>query len=101
MKLFDTRQKLTDATTISNLKLETELTKELAKAIGDENKQRQIQLEFDIKKAQREAAPSSAAAIDSASARTARSSSTPRTRRTRTARTTAILRPRRKPRCGW
>lgn len=57
MQVFDAKQGLTDATTIQNLKLQVDLTNQLAAAVGNVALQKQIQLEFDIKKAQMDAAP--------------------------------------------
>ena len=64
LKLFDARQGLTDAVTIQNLTQEVTLTKALAAAAGDVAKQRAIQLDYDIKRAQLAAAPGARAAID-------------------------------------
>jgi len=58
-QVFDARQNLTDATTIANLKEETELMRLLAAAAGDVNRQNQIRLDYEIAKAQRGMAPGS------------------------------------------
>lgn len=63
MEVFDAKQNLTDATTIANLKQEIDLTNKLAAAAGDVARQKQIQLEYDIQMAQRNAGPQNAAAI--------------------------------------
>jgi tape measure domain-containing protein len=57
MKVFDAQQALTDATTLSNLQKSVDLTNQLAAAAGDVARQKQIQLEYDIKQAQQAAGP--------------------------------------------
>lgn len=64
MQVFDARQSLADATSIDALKQEVELTTKLAAAAGDVAKQKQIQLEFDIKRAQLAAGPGARADIE-------------------------------------
>ncbi len=66
MEVFDARQALTDATTLQNLREETDLTNALAKAAGNITEQKRLQLEFDIKRAQLNAAPGARAGIDEA-----------------------------------
>lgn len=63
MQVFDARQLLADATLLANLKQETQLTDELAKAAGNVAAQKEIQLQYDIKRAQLEASPESSALI--------------------------------------
>lgn len=66
MQVFDARQALTDATTLQNLREETDLTNSLAKAAGDVAEQKRLQLEFDIKRAQLNAGPAARADIEAA-----------------------------------
>jgi tape measure domain-containing protein len=63
LEAFDAKQGLTDANTIANLKQEIELTNKLAAAAGDVAKQKKLQLEYDITRAQKDAAPASRPAI--------------------------------------
>jgi len=63
MEVFDARQRLTDETMLSALREEIDLTNRLAEAAGDVAKQKALQLEFDIKRAQQNADPASAAKI--------------------------------------
>lgn len=64
MQVFDAQQALADATTLSNLKQEIALTNALAAAAGNVAEQKRIQLDYDIRLAQQQAAPGSAAALD-------------------------------------
>lgn len=63
MQVFDARQQLTDATMLSDLKQEVELTNKLAAAAGDVAKQKALQLDYDIKRTQQNADPSNAEKI--------------------------------------
>lgn len=63
MKVFDARQVLTDAQTIENLRIEVALENQLAAAAGNTALQKQIQLQADIDKASKAAAPTSRADI--------------------------------------
>lgn len=63
MQVFDARQALTDAAMLSNLRDEIELTNKLAAAAGNVAEQKRIQLAYDIKRAQEDAGPASAAEI--------------------------------------
>ncbi|WP_319798329.1 tape measure protein [Nitrobacter sp.] len=66
MQVFDAQQGLTDATTLSNLRLQIDLTNKLAGAAGDVARQKAIQLDYDIKIAQQNAAPAARDDIDKA-----------------------------------
>lgn len=63
MQVFDARQGLADATTIDTLRQEVELTNKLATAAGNVAEQKRLQLDYDIKRAQQNAAPASAEKI--------------------------------------
>jgi tape measure domain-containing protein len=63
MKVFDAQQALADATTLSNLQKSIDLTNQLAAAAGDVARQKQIQLDYDIKIAQMQAGPGAAAGL--------------------------------------
>lgn len=63
MQVFDARQALTDASAVQGLREEIELTNKLAAAAGNVGRQKQIQLEYDIKRAQQNAGPGAAAVI--------------------------------------
>ena len=66
MEVFDARQALTDASTLDGLRQEIELTSQLAAAAGDVAKQKAIQLDFDIKRAELAAGPGARADIERA-----------------------------------
>lgn len=66
MQVFDAQQALTDATTLSDLRQQIDLTNKLAAAAGDVAKQKAIQLDYDIRIAQQNAAPGARADIDTA-----------------------------------
>lgn len=57
MQAFDARQVLTDETALSTMRQEIDLTNKLAAAAGDVARQKAIQLDFDIKRAQQSAGP--------------------------------------------
>lgn len=57
MKVFDAQQALTDATALDGLKKQVDLTNQLAAAAGDVARQKQIQLDYDIRIAQLAAGP--------------------------------------------
>ena len=64
LEVFNAQQALTDAATLKNLSDQLDLTKKLAAAAGDVAAQKKIQLDYDIKQAQMNAAPGAAAGID-------------------------------------
>lgn len=63
LQVFDAKQGMADAQMIAGLRVEIDLTNQLAKAAGDVARQKQIQLDADIKRAQQNAAPGSAGTI--------------------------------------
>jgi tape measure domain-containing protein len=64
LQVFDARQALTDATTLDGIRQEIDLTNKLAAAAGDVAKQKGIQLDYDIKRAQLAAGPGARADIE-------------------------------------
>ncbi len=64
MEVFDKRQALNDANIIKTIQDEVDLTNKLAAAAGDVAKQKKIQLDYDIKRAQMASAPAAAGQID-------------------------------------
>ena len=63
MQVFDAKQGLTDAVTVSNLKKQTDLQNALASAAGNVSAQKKIQLDYDIKIAQQAAGPGATQAL--------------------------------------
>ena len=66
LEVFDARQALSDASTLDGLRQEIDLTNKLAAAAGDVAKQKSIQLDYDIKRAQLAAGPGARAEIERA-----------------------------------
>lgn len=64
LEVFDRKQELTDKQALVSLEEEIALTKDLAAAAGNVAKQKQIQLDFDIKRAQLAAGPGARDQID-------------------------------------